>query len=158
MTDVTTAFATTVRRGAEAAPCIWVTALAGDGTAIWVDTTAVTGAETGARAGVGTWTDDGSEAETGNGVELVDAAATETWGSGLTSTGDKAGRGTVAGATRGAGLTHCGWTWVWRAACPGTSGEHTVWVCAGGGPTGRADTWGWGTVWFWTGDEVRFCL
>lgn len=94
VTGVTTAFATTAWRGAEAAPCIWVRALAGDGTAIWVDTTAMTGAETGARAGVGTWTDEGSEAETGNGVELVDAAATETWGSGLADTGDRAGRGT----------------------------------------------------------------
>lgn len=93
VTGVTTAFATTAWRGAEAAPCIWVRALTGDGTAIWVDTTAMTGAETGARAGVGTWTDEGSEAETRSGVELVAAAAAETWGTDLADTGDKAGAG-----------------------------------------------------------------
>lgn len=54
--------------------------MAGDGTAICVDMTAMTGAETGARAGVGAWTGEGREAEMGTGTELGPAAATPaTW-------------------------------------------------------------------------------
>lgn len=45
-----------------------------EGIAIWVDTTAMTGAETGARAGVGAWTEEGREAEPGICAELMSAA------------------------------------------------------------------------------------
>lgn len=67
---------------------IWVRALAGDGTAIWL---AMTGADTGARAGVGTWTGDGREAETG-----IWAALTRP----------------ETGAKAGAGAAMCIWTGV----------------------------------------------
>lgn len=85
---------------------IWVGALARDGTAIWVDTTAITGAETGARAGVGTWTGEGREAETGIWV-LLDKP----------ETGAKAGAGAVTciwtgtEVKAGAGLKACVWIW-----------------------------------------------
>lgn len=63
---------------------------------MWVDTTAMMGAETGARAGVGTWTGEGREAETGIGTELgLAAAAGASWGTALIGTGDKAGGGAV---------------------------------------------------------------
>lgn len=71
--------------------------MAGDGTAMLVDTTAMTGAETGARAGVGTWTGEGREAEAGIWAELVVAAVAATWAAVLTETG----------ATAGAGLKAC---------------------------------------------------
>lgn len=73
----------------------------------------MTGAETGARAGVGTWTGEGREAETGIWAELVAA----TWAAALTETGAKAGAGAVtctwtgAEVKAGAGLKACVWSW-----------------------------------------------
>lgn len=90
----------------------WIGVLAGEGAAIWVDTTAMTGAETGARAGVGTATGEGREAETGIWTGLV-----VTWTGGLTETGAKAGAGafvciwTEAAGKGGGGLRVCVWTW-----------------------------------------------
>lgn len=55
VTGVTTALAIAAWRGMGTVAWIWAGALAGDGTAIWVDRAAV-GAETEARAGVGTGT------------------------------------------------------------------------------------------------------
>lgn len=77
-----------------------------DGPAIWVDTTAMTGAETGARAGVGTWTGEGRDAETGIWAELEGPEM-----------GAKAGAGAATGIWRGAevkagtGLKACVWSW-----------------------------------------------
>lgn len=71
------------------------------------------GEETGARAGVGTWTGEGRDAEMGIWAEIVAAA----WAVALAVTGAKAGAGAVActwtGAEvkAGAGLKVCVWSW-----------------------------------------------
>lgn len=70
---------------------IWVRAWAGDGAAMWLDTTAMRGAETGARAGVGTWTGEGREAEAGTWAEFKGP-----------ETGAKAGVGVVTCIRTGA--------------------------------------------------------
>lgn len=86
-----------------------------DGTAMWVDTTAMTGAETGARAGVGAWTGEGREAETGIWAKLMSAPAAATWLPALTDTGDKTGAGAVTCVGAGVdvkpvtGLKACAW-------------------------------------------------
>ena len=158
VTGVTTALATVACRGTGAVAWTWVSALAGDGTAIWVDTTPMTGAETGARAGVGTGTADGREEVACIGAELVEATVTATWAA-LTETGANA----VAGAVRfiwtgaevrpGEGLKTCDWTWDWGATCPGTGSAPAVWVGKGNEPWVREETW----VWTMAGPSVRFC-
>jgi len=72
---------------------IWANVLAGDGTAMWVETTAKTGAETGARAGVGTRTGEGREAEAGIWAALEAA----TWAAAMNESGARAGA----------------WLWIW---------------------------------------------
>lgn len=62
--------ATAAWSGMGAVAWIWVSAFAGEGAAMCVETTAMRGAETGARAGVGTWTGEGREAEMGIWEEL----------------------------------------------------------------------------------------
>lgn len=139
---------------------ICVRALAGDGTAIGVDTMAMTGAETGASAGVGNVTAEGREAEAWIWDELAAAAvaaAAATWTGDLTETGDKAGAG--AEVKPGTELKTCVWTWEWGAICPGTGSDTAVWVCDGNEAGVRVETWVWtmaGTsAWVCAGTEAE---
>lgn len=153
VTGVTMAFAIAACSGTEGAGCICVGALAGDGMETWVDTMAMTGAETGARADVGIWTGEGSEAETG--------ICAESWEPGLAETG---GRGEDVCIWRWVEVRPEGaqtdwdwnWTWVWKEA--GTGGKLVVGVCAGCEPVVMVEIGAWGLPWIRVGVEGRPCL
>lgn len=118
-----------------------------------MDTTAMTGAETGARADVGIWAGEGSEAETG--------ICAEGWEPGLAETGGRGGgvciwRWEEVGPEGAQTGWDWNWVWVWRGT--GTGGELEVGVCAGCEPVAGVEIGAWGLAWIRVGVEGEPCL
>lgn len=106
-----------------------------------VDTTAMTGVETGARAGAGSWTGMGNEAEIGIWAEIEGAKA----GVGVVMC-VWTGGGVVMCVWAGGGVVMCVWVGVDVRLKPcvgvGMGGKTTaVWVCVENKPGVSVDTW-----------------